>query len=275
MQQAKTITAVFGDLHAGSTLAIATPTFSVRTGQGDEQTTQEANKVQHWLWSCWTDYWDWVKSLAGVRGKYRKHRIVALFMGETVDNVHHGTTQVLHDIDDQIDLSANLITPVAALADGGLYGVMGTPAHSGPAGELDRAVLKRVGAKMIDWALSLDIDGDIFDISHHGRAGQRDWTSAASGVAAEVMLEYAKAGKKLPRWILRGHNHTVDDTGERIAGTRCICTPAWQLRTAFGWKVAGNKMRSDIGALVIDGDVPRFERARYHGEINERRTVRV
>jgi hypothetical protein len=272
---AHTVVPIFGDLHAGSTLAVATPKFSIRTKKGDEEAIQEANKVQQWLYTCFMDYWDWIKSLAGVRGKYRKHRIVAIFMGEAIDNVHHQTTQVIHDVDDQMTMSANLLKPIADLADGGFYGVMGTEAHSGPAGCFDRQVLGGIGARLVDWALSLDIDGMIIDIAHHGRAGQRDWTSAAPGMAAEVMLEYAKEGKKPPRYIFRGHNHVIDDSGEKIDGTRCVSTPSWQLRTAFGWKVAANKTRADIGALVLDGDVLRFDRARYHGELNARKVVKI
>lgn len=106
----------------------------------------------------------------------------------------------------------------------------------------------------------------MLDIAHHGRAGGRKWTSAAAGFAAEV-------GLRPPRYVLRGHNHRIDDSGEKLPFTRYISCPAWQLRTSFGWKVG--QARADIGGIIIDGDGVRFEKARYYAAPGGRQIVRV
>jgi hypothetical protein len=259
----KTITAIFGDLHAGSSTAIATPKYTEHTGRGDETKITEANKIQTWLHTCWKDYWDYIKELAGVRGKSRKCRIVSVFLGEFVDGLHHGTTQALSEIEDQFALAIDLVQPAADLSDGGLFVTPGSEAHSGPAGQHDFRVANQLGAKLVDWQLVLDIDGLLIDCAHHDRASQSDWGSRAAGIAATVIMDCALRGAPIPRYIFRGHSHVVDDSGEKLPNTRAVCTPSWQLRTAYGYKVSSRKHRSDIGGLIINGKDLDFSRVRY------------
>lgn len=270
----KTVVVLISDTHCGSTIALSTKKFSIHTARPDELQTVDANKAQQWIYDCWADFWEYVKQLAGVRGKTRKARIVTIHCGDIVDGKHHNSNQVMDEIPDQLRLAEILLNPVANLSDGGLYITYGTEAHNGGSGGHEAAIAQNIGAKS-DWEYALDIDGILHDAGHHGRSGQRDWTSAAASIAAEVMMDYAKAGQKLPNYVWRGHSHVVDDSGMKIEGTRAICLPSWQLRTAYGYKVAKNKKRADIGGVILDGDRLDFAKLRYHAAIAEKGVIHV
>lgn len=259
----KTITAIFGDLHAGSSTAVATPKYIEHVGRGDEAKIIEANRMQVWLHACYNDFWDYVRQLAGVRGRHRKCRIVTVFLGEFIDGNHHATTQALPEIEDQFALALDLTQPAADLSDGGFFVTPGTEIHSGPAGQHDFRIADMLGARAVDWQLILDIDGMLIDCAHHDRASQSDWGSSAARIAATVVMDCALRGAPIPRYIFRGHSHVIDDSGVKLPNVRAICTPSWQLRTAFGYKVSSRKHRSDIGAVILDGDVLDSSRMRY------------
>ena len=260
---AGTVVAVVGDTHIGSYTALSLPTWMLM-GKPGEEVEYQANLAQNWIYEKWQDYWGYVKTLAGVKGKTRKHRIVAVHVGDIVDGVHHQTIQSLQNPDDQIDMAAEIMEQVANLADGGLYLTIGTEVHAGPNGSYEYRISKRVGAKQIDQSLLLDIDGLRILVYHHGRASKRDWTSTAAGMAVEARLDAQESGQPVPRYVFSGHNHTIDDSGEKDCQCRAVALPSWQLRTAFGWRVGPGKTRSDIGGMIIlpDGTLD-WSRMRY------------
>ena len=262
---AKTIIAIISDTHIGSTLALCAPQFTVHTGRKEEVQQNQYNKCQQWLFECWVDYWNYVRSLAGIVGNTRKNRLVIIHLGDVVDSKHHASPQIMDEVEDQIEAACNLFRPLAAMADGGMYLTFGTGAHNGGCAEYERVIGRELGINY-DWEYSLNIDGITLDLAHHGRAGRRDWTSSAAGLAVEVATDYTSEGMQPPRYILRGHNHHIDDSGIKVPYTRAISLPSWQLRTSYGHQVAANRKRSDIGALIIDTsdpDNPNFSRMRY------------
>src|SRR5512146_428117 len=132
---ANTIVIAVSDTHIGSTTALAPPKFAVHTGRDPNETQiTEYNKYQEWLYSCWRDFWTYVLTLAGVRGKTRKHRLVLFHLGDIVDGDHHGTHQIMPEVDDQIEAACNLLRPLIALMDA-TYITYGTGAHNGGATE--------------------------------------------------------------------------------------------------------------------------------------------
>ena len=223
---AYTIVAVIGDTHAGGTTALSTPKFGIHTARAQDTQIAEATLAQKWLYTCWIDYWDYIKRLCGIRGQNRKHRLVVVHLGEFCDGLHHNTVQVANEIPDQMRIAEALHNPVANMADGGFFACIGTEAHAGDGGRIDVEVAQNIGAKEIDYEIVLNVDGIVMDFTHHGRAGQRDWTSSAAAQAAEIVLDYAKEGLPPPRYAFRGHNHIIDDSGEKLEGTRVICTPS-------------------------------------------------
>jgi hypothetical protein len=252
-----TILAVVGDSHIGSTTALSLPKFV--TDEGQEIT---ASRAQEWLYANWLDYWEYVRGLAGIRGKHRRNRLVVVHMGDVVDGIHHGSTQILPNLEDQETMACEILRPLAAAADGGFFQIRGTEAHAGAGAQSEVRVSREIGARACEWELDLCIDGVLQNFAHHGRAGARPWTSGASGQAGEIALERALAGEPIPRLVWRAHRHSVDDSGQRVPGCRVIVTPAWQLKTAFAHKVAAGR-RSDIGGMVAQGEAVDFSHSRY------------
>lgn len=227
----------------------------------DEGQIIQATKAQEWIYQSWLDYWDYVKQLAGVSTRRRKNRLIVIHLGDIIDGQHHGALQMLSNLADQEDMACELLRPIVAMSDG-YYQIRGTEAHAGMSAQSEVRISRELGAKACEWELDLEIDGVLYNCSHHGRAGSRDWTSSAANVAAEVSLDRALTGREIPAYILRGHRHKLDDSGAKLPGVRAIACPSWQLQNAYGYKIANGK-RADIGGLIFVNSTPDFTKARY------------
>ena len=271
---AHTILAIYGDTQIGSTTALAPPVFTIHNDDPKQRQEVKHNTIQQWMWPCWVDYWDYVRSLAGVRGRHRKHRIVTVHLGDVIDGNHHGTFQIIQDIGDQIQVAKDVLQPIVDMSDAS-FGIIGTEAHAGPAGRDEKEIYKSLGFTEYGQNLMLEVDGRLHDFAHHGRIGRRDWTSQAASIGVEVGLDCARSGIRLPDYIHRAHNHIIDDSGDKLEGTRVYCYPSWQLKTAFGHRVGANKIRSDIGAVVVVNGVMDTSHTRYKGQPEGRRVIKV
>ena len=265
------IIAIVSDTHIGSTTALCLPEWSYDSGNIDEngekiEASYKASKEQNWIYDNWLDFWAYVKKLAG-----KEYRIIAVHVGDVVEGDHHHTTQAIPNVEDQESLAVEILRPVANFD--GLYIIRGTSAHAGDMARSEVRVAKELGAKQCVFELLLSVNGIVMDFAHHGRVGRRDWTSAAAGIAAEAALEAAKSGTKPPRYVFRGHNHLVDDSGEKMPGTRAIALPSWQLRTEYGYRVSPGK-RSDIGGVIVmpDGSLD-LSKLRYFAAPGQRRII--
>lgn len=265
-----TIIAVVGDLQIGSTTGLAPLNYELHTRNPKETQTVPANILQRWIYNNWIDYWAYVKSLA----KQSKSRVVVFCLGETLEGNHHDSNQVVPAEEDQRKMAIDLLEPVINLCSGQMYATKGTDAHAGKAGKNEDSLYQELGI-VHDWRLRLNVDGILHDIAHHGRVGGRPWTSQAASVVTEVISDCAMHGDPVPSYIWRAHNHKIDDSGEKIKGTRYIALPSWQLKTSFGHRVASAQLRSDIGGVVFDGKHVDFSHARYMAEpdVNEVITV--
>jgi len=265
----KTITAIIGDTHIGSTTALSPSTFTIHGRDSKEAQTVGANLLGAWLLENWNEYWKYVYGLVG-----KKNRLIVVHLGDVIDGNHHGSNQLIQEIGDQAQIAADMLKPIAKRADA-FFGILGTGAHAGQVGANEVEIYKALGAAEYGQQLTLDIDGLIHDFAHHGRAGRRPWTSAAANLGTEVMIDYAVSGMRPPDYIWRGHNHIIDDSGSKLPGTRVICTPSWQLKTEYGWKVSANTVRSDIGGFIMDGDRLDDSRARYKAQPDGRRIIKA
>lgn len=262
-----TVLAIVSDTHVGSSTALAPLEFSVHNRSDYEAQVTKANKLQKWLYECWTDYWDYVFKLA------KKKRLIVVHCGDLVDGVHHGSLQVMNEVEDQAEACLELMMPIVAKCDG-FFGVLGTgPSHAGMDNSTEAALYRQLGAVEFGQHLTLDIDGILHTFFHHGRSGYRPWTSSSAGLAAEVMLDFAQEGLPLPNFIWTGHTHRTDDSGSKFASTRAISLPSWQLKTSFGYKVSAGTIRSDIGGyLVVDGIVD-GSKSHYRGQPDQRKII--
>lgn len=269
MAKQGSVIAIVSDTHVGSSTSVAPLSFTVHNRNSLEAQVTQANKLQSWLYGCWTDYWEYVFK------KAKHRRLIVVHCGDLIDGVHHGSTQLMNEVEDQVEAFMDLMLPIVSRADA-FFGVLGTgPSHAGMDNSTEAAIYKELGAREFGQHLTLDVDGVIHSFFHHGRAGGRPWTSSAAGVAAEVMLDYAQSGLPLPNYIWTGHNHRRDDSGTKFENTRAISLPSWQLRTSFGYSVSSGTVRSDIGGyLVVDGVVDDTKSA-YRGQPDQRKILVV
>jgi hypothetical protein len=264
-----TVLAVIADTHVGSSTALAPLTFSTHSRNTLEAQVTQANRMQKWLYECWTDYWDYVYKVS------KKKRLIVVHCGDIIDGLHHNTMQVMNEVADQAQAAVDLLAPISARAQS-FFGILGTsPTHAGQENISEIGIYKELGARAYSQTLSLEIDGKLFDFAHHGRAGRRAWTSSAAGVGAEVIIDYATQGLKPPDYVFRAHNHVLDDSGLKIPGTRSISLPSWQLKTSYGWRISSNAARSDIGGYVVVDGVLDDSKARYFGQPDGRKVIRV
>jgi hypothetical protein len=249
-----TVVALIGDTHIGGYTALALHHWDMDTGEAHEDGTPivlpfTATLAQDWLYEQWLDFWRYVEFLAG-----KKHRVIAIHGGDVIEGNHHHTVQAMPNLGDQVGMAIEIMKPVANLCSrtgGALYFIRGTEAHAGEAGQTEVGVAKALGAPCV-WEAIYNIDGVMIDVAHHGRAGRRAWTSAAASIAVEAITDAMTdiPPRPAPRYVFRWHNHLIDDSGEKVAGTRAISMPSWQLRTAFGHRVSAGK-RGDIGGCII------------------------
>lgn len=260
--QTTTIIAVVSDTQAGSYTAVAPLEYEVHTsGKAEEKQTKQANKLQADLFEKWREWWGYVYTLAGIKGKTRKHRLVVVHLGDVIEGNHHGSTQLETEIPDQLIMAERLMDEPHNKSDIRV-GIIGTEAHAGPNGASEWEFYRANNYQYIGEQLSIEVDGKLFDLAHHGRASARPWGSMAAGVATETALSYAQAGLRPPDYVLRGHVHRIDDSGVRVIGTRAFMCPSWQFRTMFGYRVSTAKM-TDIGGLIFNAGEMDLSRVRY------------
>ena len=252
------IVAVVSDLHVGSTTAIAPPTFRIHVRERREAQEVNANELQRWLYECWQDYWGYVFGLA----KRKRERVYILIMGDVIDGDRSRGVQSIPEVQDQMNVAEELLEPIVHRARA-CYGVIGTAYHGGAAGVNESKVYRDLGFAEYGQHLAKRADGLVHDMGHHGRAGRRSWTSQAPGMAAEAIIDYATQGLPPPAYVWRGHNHHIDDSGTKVAGTRAIALPSWELKTEFGWHFSLE--RSDIGGYIVADGVLDESRCRYFG----------
>jgi len=269
-----TVVAVVGDTHIGGYTALSLHEWEMDTGEVYQDgtpiyQTYSATVAQDWLYECWKDYWRHVWNLS------RGHRLVVVHLGDVVDGNHHRTVQAMPNLGDQESMAVEIMLPVVNMADRAWI-LRGTEAHAGEAAQSEVRIAKQLGVPC-SWEVLLDIDGLIVDCAHHGRAGRRPHTSAAAGMAAEAIHNAVTdvLPRPIPRYVFRGHNHLIDDSGEKIATTRAISTPSWQLRTAFGYRVAAGR-RSDIGGVIVlpDGSLD-MSKARYYAAPGQGKVIKA
>jgi len=235
------IQVIVTDTHAGGSTALAVPEFETE----DHQIVR-ASPGQRWLWGRWQEFLQLVEERAG------KRPVVGIHLGDAIEGNHHRTVQALPNLFDQEKMALDVLAPLRKLCNR-FYMVRGTEAHDGEGAQSLSRLARELDADAVDWELRLKIGGVLGLYVHHGRVGSRPWTTGATNVAAEIMVRSAERGEEIPRFVFYGHRHRVDDSGSRFQNIRVIACPAWQLSTAYGWKV-GPFSLADVGGVIVDGE---------------------
>lgn len=263
-----TVIAFPADEHAGSPVGLLPggQWSFVNGGYHNPDTTQRM------ITRLWVDSWE--KVAKARKGK----RLVIVNVGDAVEGMHHNTTQVITPRVDEhermhiasMGRALDIVNFDEKKGDL-LYYVGGTPSHVGQGGQSEERIARDLGAvPMVAptlpdgedgtylWPrLLLDVNEKLFDIAHHGAGmGTRPWTRSnpMRGKLQSVYFEAMERGSKPPNVWIRAHRHVkvhdifMSSTGLRIDG---FVTPAFQSKTEFGYKVAGDMLAS-MGLLWFD-----------------------
>ena len=261
---------VVSDTHAGCRMALCPPEPQPLDGGG----TYTQSEFQAKMWLLWREFWDvWVPEVT------RGEPYDVVHNGDCIDGVHHNsTTQISHNIEDQLRIGYAVMQPVveACKATGGTYyHVRGTEAHVGQSGVYEEQLAQRLGAKPNKqgqyarydlWKRVGDEHGPLVHLLHHiGSTGSA--AHEASAVNAELTAEFVEAarwGHEPPSFIVRSHRHrsiAVDmDCAKGYAAA--IVTPAWQGKGPFAYKIPGARLAEpQFGGIAIrQGDVESYYR---------------
>jgi len=249
--------AVVSDLHCGSTVGLATPDPVTL----DDGGTYVPTDAQRWLWRHWLGYWATVRRLAAGRN------LIVILNGDAMDGDHHGTAQIVsRHPGTQFDILLKCLAVPLALRPRHVIVVRGTESHVGKSGSGEEALARHLlntGVPVVPcpdtktaswWHFTGTFGPLLVSATHHGRIGQRPWTkgNVSSNLAAQIFYEHAARGQRHPDIALRSHYHKTADSGDSHP-VRVIQTPAWQLATAYAYRVAADSL-ADVGGLTISID---------------------
>lgn len=252
------------DTHCGCRLALCPPE-GIALDDGGRYLPSTFQKKM-WIW--WREFWDqWVPEVC------RGEPFDLVHNGDAIDGVHHNsTTQVSHNIGDQLAIADAVLRPViekCQKSGGTYYHIRGTEAHVGQSATHEEQLAKQLGAKpnaegqyaRYDlWKRvgtpTKRVPAPLVHLLHHiGTTGSAAHESSA--VNAEMSAMYNQAGRwgqQPPDYIVRSHRHRsiavdMDSARGRAAA---IVTPAWQGKSPFAWKIPGARVSEpQIGGIVI------------------------
>lgn len=242
-----TVVAIVSDTHIGSWYGLSLPEWKIDTGEYDAQMQPlmkpiYATPAQLWLWEKWKDFWRHAKELS------KGHRLIGIHLGDVIDGRHHQSASAMPNLEDQEAMAIEIMKNVSGICEKLIF-TRGTEAHAGKMQDSEVRIAKEVGGKLV-WEILMDIDGLIIDCAHHGQSGRRTWTSSASAQASGSVLDAVMSGRPIPRYVFRGHNHRIDDSGCKVKTTRAIAMPSFCMRNEFAYRVASGTM-PDIGGVII------------------------
>jgi hypothetical protein len=200
------------DMHSGSTVGLLPLTWTLPDGA-----VIYANPLQTILHQQWQECWRRVGEL-----RKRAKRMLIYNVGDGIEGNHHATVELVTPrIDVQERIHIALMEEALALAgwkprvDRLRYN-SGTDTHVGGGSSSEERILralvtsKQNSADMVQAGYLADIEGLLFDITHHGpRVGRRIWTreSAMRSYFHSEYLSRLERGERVPRVFLRGHGH--------------------------------------------------------------------
>ena len=255
---------VISDTHCGCRLAIM-PNKPFRVDGGGQYVP---SNFQRKMYAWWREFWDeWVPEVT------RGEPYDVVHNGDAIDGVHHNsTTQISHNIEDQVRIAEALLAPEVEKCKrkGGTYfHIRGTEAHVGKSGENEERLARNLGAKPNEegqyarfelWKRvgqpAKRVPAPLVHLLHHiGTTSSAAHESSA--VNAELTASYVEAARwrrEPPDYIVRSHRHRsiAVDLNSANGYAAGIVTPAWQGKTPFVFKVPGARISEpQIGGLAI------------------------
>lgn len=251
---------VISDLHCGCRLGLCPPEVQL-----DDGGIYQSSDAQKMVYDFWLYFWNtWVKQVT----KGEDYAIV--LNGDAIDGNHHNsTTQISHNITDQVRIAQAVLSPI--LRDKkckAYYHIRGTEAHVGISGQNEEILAESLGAipneqgQYARWELYLKIGGHkkLCHFSHHvGSTSSSAYESTAPfRESVEMLVESGRWGHNPPDAIIRSHRHRAieirkpSQNGYNIV----LVTPGWQMKTPYVYKlIAGRVGMPEIGGYLLrEGD---------------------
>lgn len=245
---------VISDTHSGCRLSLCPPKGCAL----DDGGRYIPSEFQRKIWAYWREFWD-----DFVPEATEGEPFILVHNGDAIEGVHHGaTTQISHNLEDQINLAHEILAPVVAKATR-YYHIRGTEAHVGQSAVFEERLAKMLGAvpnkegQRARYDLWIEMArGNLVHFLHHvGTVSSQAYeATAVHKELTEAFLEAARWGEEPPAMIVRSHRHRNIMTSIPFGKGRAtaVVTPAWQGKTPFAWKIAGARQTApQFGGIVI------------------------
>jgi hypothetical protein len=266
MQNKDTVVAVHSDLHAGSTVAVCPTKWNISDGG-----TFYASPAQTILHRQWVSSANNVKDL--LNEKRRRKRLIIVLNGEPIDGDHHETHQLITKLkSEQEQIAVSLLDEWMQIVEydphrgDRMYLIRGSTAHekgehiNNIGRDLDGVVPYRKDSsstvkdgKYYFDVLRRTVNGKLFDIAHHGfTVSKRRWLKSNNirwGLIS-MYFDCLEENSQIPDYVIRSHMHEY--TYDRYKNMWGCVTPAWQLKTNYGFKAATNNHINTIGMVYFD-----------------------
>lgn len=210
------------DLHCGSTMGLCPPEYPTVDGG-----MYRHNALQAWMWGQWAEAWKWVER------EFPEYGVV--LNGDLMDGKHHHSIQLFSaDWKDHVSLAVNCLLPHTEKARR-VWCVRGTEVH---VHRWETVIGQMLGAENVDGErapaqIALNVKGCLCHFTHHMPVTSRKYLEAGalSIVLGNEQLQCARAGRAVPRVVVRGHRHTFGyySDGRGLA----VALPAWQFPTDY------------------------------------------
>lgn len=259
-----TVIAIPADTHCGSTVGLMTrEQWQGKSGYHSPTPAQRIIRRQ---------YEECLNRVAQLR---KGKDLIIVHDGDAVDGYHHDTTQVItNDPEEQerihISIMLEMMKAVHFKDTDSIYYVEGTTAHVRSGAQAEERIARDISAKpyrknsapgqkdgIYVWPrLILDIHGIRLDIAHHGGAvGKRAWLreNTMRNILKSLYFDCLNYKQPLPRYWIRAdkHQHVADIYRNNAGIIEGIVTPAFQLRTEYSTRIAGDMSMSTIGMLIV------------------------
>lgn len=250
------------DEHSGHPFALTHP--EPWTDRNEQVHTP--NALQKVIGQHWEEDWTRVGQLR------RGARLIIVRGGDSVEGIHHGTTQLdtaRRDEQEAINLRCwKRALELAKFRHGRdqLLGVTGTVDHVGPAGESDERILRALlhtseaDGRYTRERLRFSVNGVSIEAWHKGpRPGGRDWTrpNAILATLRNYMYRNLKRGHPPTRYYFWGHWHVFtpvalqDDDGQIVS--EGFVMPAWKVKDEYVYTVDPEGL-AHVGLFILSID---------------------
>ena len=268
-QNKDTLHVVMSDMHSGSNYAL----FIKGTWEGTKGNNHTATSKQVKIRNHFEIFAEELKQAR--QGK----QVKLIHNGDAIDGDHHNsgdvcTTNPLEQARIHVDLMEEFKQRIDWQAGDLLYYTRGTQTH---VNEFENWIGEQVNAVpdgdfYVHDLLKLWTNGNLSLFAHHGpsRGDGANEGNSMRNFLRNVQQEAVKDNRIIPDVLWTSHVHypTYSPYGYRANGMNFknmhgIITPAWQLKTSFGWQVAALKQEKIGGVyqeIKADGTIciPKF-----------------